>query len=371
MVYLIVLIMIAATAWLEDRYCQINDEVFYGRRMLPIAICILVGLAACRYQAVESDFIRNYRHVLRMHGVSWGDIWKEPNLANAFLRKGIAEFLKDPQWYFLITAAMLMGCYGKAVKCYAPNYYDAVFLFYTIGFYFSANNVTRQAAAAAITISSWRFILKRDLLRYGLLMFLAIHFHRSAILFIPTYFLTWLPFRRNHVYLYAAAAAVIVIFRYPLIAFFQRFLFDNYVGNAYGTTASNPLRLLLTVMHGTYLVILLRNKGNALDAMAYYGIEFPERFYNFITHSTAIAMILALLSATSMLLFSRLAMYWNAQSLFVLMYAADSSERNRRLFRWVALTAGLIWFLIMNFSGKLIPTPYTPFWLYPDRGMIS
>lgn len=72
-----------------------------------------------------------------------------------------------------------------------------IILFFITGFYFLPFNGVRQGVAIAFVLYSYQFIKSRNLLYFCLSIILACLFHKSAILFIPFYFLYHLNLPRK------------------------------------------------------------------------------------------------------------------------------------------------------------------------------
>ena len=74
-----------------------------------------------------------------------------------------------------------------------------VYFFFTSLLVFESMNTIRQAVAQAVLLSAMPALLERRFLRYVLLVCGASLMHRSALIFLPLYFLLnrdWLPRRR-------------------------------------------------------------------------------------------------------------------------------------------------------------------------------
>lgn len=339
--------------------------------VLYFAALILIILSACRYQDYHSDFLTNYKQMIRMYTVPWSDVIKEENVGHAIFRKIIISFFKDPQWYFFFSSFFILVAFIKTVKTYSYDYFLIVVLFYTIGFYFTANNVTRQAIAVAITLLSWKYILECKFIKFLSIMIIAISFHSSAIFFVPMYFISKIKVSKNLMFFYIAFGGTIIIFQKHIVSFFQKYFYSDYTGQTYGTTGSNPIRLLLVAMIAFSLIVITNNIQATNEQIEKKIENNSELFQNFLLHSTFIYIILSILSALSSLMFSRLSMYWDLPMLISLEYSVNVCKKETKsVYRLLLIIGCLSWFLMMVYFGKLCPTPYTPFWWFPSRSNI-
>lgn len=75
----------------------------------------------------------------------------------------------------------------------------ALFYFMPIVF-FEDGGQMRQGIGIALCVYSFRFIVKRQLIPFLLMMFLALGFHKTAIIFVPAYWLVQIPMNRNRIF---------------------------------------------------------------------------------------------------------------------------------------------------------------------------
>ena len=370
MTYFLVLSVSLLIYIFDYGYHQHKNKNITGRASLNTFAFILFIMAAIRYENKYSDFMINYNRIIQAKFMTWVDCFTSGvAVGNALFRKIVAEVFGNPQWYFIITAFIIVYCTVHVIKKYSPSLFLPIFLFYTIGSYFTSNNVTRQAMAVAITMLSWKYIFDRKIFKFLLMVFLASTIHISAIFFLPMYFLSDIKLGRNQYIIYLLFGLGIFVARSPIIHFFQRLVYSNYTETSYGTTGSNPLRLILTGVVAIYLYFYSRNYDNVRKIALEKNENInPELFVNFIGHSTVINILFSIFSVTNMLLLSRMAMYWSFQAILCIVYATKTNEkRNTYILTTVIIAVAIIWFTVMEISGKHVPTPYTPFWMFPDR----
>lgn len=94
------------------------------------------------------------------------------------------------QFYFIATSFFVIYLITVTLKKFSENYFFSILIFITIPiFYLLSFSIIRQFVAISIVFYSLRYIVKRNLLKYLLLIFVAFLFHISAIIATPIYFL--------------------------------------------------------------------------------------------------------------------------------------------------------------------------------------
>ena len=335
---------------------------------------ILALMSACRYQDFGSDFFRNYRHAIEAHNSSWANVLSvDTELLHSIFRKLIVTIFPDPQAYFFVTAIIITAIAVFTIKKYSNDLYLGIILFYAVFGYFSANNLTRQYLAISLTLLSWKYIIGRNPIKYSICMLCAVSFHLSAMVFIPLYILSSRKFSKNFLYAYLVLSVPAIVFRSQIIRLGQRFLYEEYGSGGYGSESSNPLRLVW-VLVCIFALWLLNTKMKREDGLIPKDYDNKDAFYfhNLICHGTVLYCFFSVLSALDMLMFSRVAAYFGQCALIALTNSPVNApnQGNKKMVWIIIFLVAVAWFIAMNYAGKLIPTPYIPFWQVPQRPRI-
>ena len=106
-----------------------------------------------------------------------------------YFNKFVTLFTSNSQWLFILVAIFLSVAIGVFVYKNAKDPFLAILFFVTLGlFQFSMSGI-RQTIAVSITLLSMELIKKRKLFWFLALILLATQFHKSAIFFLPAYFI--------------------------------------------------------------------------------------------------------------------------------------------------------------------------------------
>lgn len=104
------------------------------------------------------------------------------------------------QMLFIVVAFLQVYTFTRFTKYY-PNIYPWTFFFYfTTLFAFFSFNGLRQSLAFTILLWSVYFIYRRQPIKYLILVLLAASIHRSALLFMPFYYLLNYDIIKNQLY---------------------------------------------------------------------------------------------------------------------------------------------------------------------------
>ena len=171
---------------------------------------ILTGLAALRID-VGNDY-GNYVNTFHEIYVG-GYVVTEPGL-NLLVR--LVYFLSGGENYLLvfgIFAAATTFLFLKAMYEQSVDFTWAFALFMLLGLYFRTFNTVRYYFVLALTLYSLRYILKKEIGKFILLILFAAFFHKSVLVVIPLYLLALLPWKKWQVALGAVVAVSLPLFQ--------------------------------------------------------------------------------------------------------------------------------------------------------------
>ncbi len=171
---------------------------------------ILTGLAALRID-VGNDY-GNYVNTFHEIYVG-GYVVTEPGL-NLLVR--LVYFLSGGENYLLvfgIFAAATTFLFLKAMYEQSVDFTWAFALFMLLGLYFRTFNTVRYYFVLALTLYSLRYVLKKEIGKFILLILFAAFFHKSVLVVIPLYLLALLPWKKWQVALGAVVAVSLPLFQ--------------------------------------------------------------------------------------------------------------------------------------------------------------
>lgn len=382
-------------------FSLLENKKYVSRNMYAI-VCflILVVISACRFQNdSSSDFMRNYRQVIKTAYSSWKWILLQSEPIAWIFKKTVIDVFGDPIFFTAIISVFFLWVNFRFARKYAYDISLFVIMFFTVHNYFSVHNVIVQSLSMGFILLAFDYLINRKPIGFAALCTLGVLSHTAAFVFVPIYFLAKIKFTKKSLYVYLAIAFFCVLNIGDFFSVVQKYAYGNYsFSEGYGSGGANSLRLVLALCSAVLLIIFLysieikdvqrmnancggkyRNRKKNVQRAStilpsslngvYFNSKQDEMINNCIAHGTLIYTICIILAVTTNLLFSRVSMFFSP---FVIL-CADRGLRNTRNSRtrfiiYLGLLAFCIaWFIAMNSGGHYTPTPYTPFWEFPER----
>lgn len=224
-IYLTMILTSGLFAALSQVYRERHRNFFLLMAFVPLLL-----VSALRV-GVGVDF-ENYRQIYEeVKDIPWSQNRIEPLY---FLLAQASYFLYDNFQVMVAASALLtQAFFWKAIKAQSCNTFLSVLLYITAGSYFSSLCYIRQYLGLGLVFMSYRFLKERRFLPFAALVLLAAMFHKSMIIALPLYVLTfsfplWLYF------LITGGLVATSAFSEPLTQIAIRLLgYEEYVGTVH------------------------------------------------------------------------------------------------------------------------------------------
>lgn len=228
-IQLLVIVVILITAFVCSN-CNIvsyrEQEIVRKRYVIFLCfICILQS--GLRHVAVGPDTYGYYIMFQDILTTSWNEIFRNfvdvyvngigKDAGYSFLEKVFQIFFPDYRTYLFFIAIFFFISFGQFVYKNTNNLRDVVFAFilYQALFYsFFSITGLRQTVAISLALLGFECIKTRKLIPFLFLMLLAAMMHKSALIFVPFYFVANIKFTKL---MYTASIAV-----FPLLMIAKR-----------------------------------------------------------------------------------------------------------------------------------------------------
>lgn len=198
-IFIFAFLLILVASFLEQ-----NQEIKNKKGLIAFIALVLIIAAGGRTD-VGADFpiYRNlYQRDFPLY-TTYQDVWDKalfrPNAMEIeWLYVLVNKIFFDfgfPFYYitFFVVIVSLTLQFSTIAKYSALPFFSILFYFMP-HYFFSEAGQMRQGLGIAVCVFSLRYIIKRDVWRFLICMFFALGFHKSAIVFIPAYWLVLLPF---------------------------------------------------------------------------------------------------------------------------------------------------------------------------------
>lgn len=153
--------------------------------LLPITL-----ISGFRGESVGAD-TNSYRLMFMRiaEGSSVQNIGERIEPGYILLNKLLAIIWDNPQVIIIVTAIFISFCIGHFIYRYSKEPLLALLFFITLGLFQFTLSGVRQTIALGFVILSYDLVIKRRLVPFLILLIISATFHKTALLFIPSYFI--------------------------------------------------------------------------------------------------------------------------------------------------------------------------------------
>lgn len=153
----------------------------------------------------------------------------------------------------------------------------AIFFYFMPIMFFEDSGQMRQGIGIAFCVFSFKYIKERNLLMYLLIMYIALGFHKTSIIFVPAYWLVKIPLNSTRIFWILVVSLLLSPLEiYKFAGSFFENLTPQDVGGAYtgylndryyGTEVETGLNDIVKII---YIIILIRYDKEACREVLWY-----------------------------------------------------------------------------------------------------
>lgn len=337
-----------------------------NRICLLSVFLILFALSACRLN-VGNDYAK---YVEFMHLVNC-DAYVPTEIGFNLLVKlvyGLSGF-ENYLLVFAIYAFVTVLVFLLAIYEQSDDFPLAFFLFMSLGYYFQTFSTVRYYLVLALAFYSMKFVLRRQWIRFVVLILLGSAFHKSLVVVIPLYLLATLPWKKWQLAI-GALFCTTFLFGQDIYLRIVVFLYPTYKDTEYlegGTSYINILRCIAVLV---FAVIVLCMQNSADKENVWEDRRF--RFYFYLNLGALVLYVFC----SFLPIISRIGYYLTISHILFLPMLLDKveNERWRRMFRLVILVAAILYFgIYMSRAGNegTLILPYKTFFFHDMVNILS
>ena len=328
-----------------------------------LAIFTILFLLSSLRLEVGNDY-GNY--VTTIHEIYVGGYVVTEPLFNAVV-KALCE-LSGGENYLLVFAVfgfITIWIFLKVLYEQSDNFFMAFFLFMTLGIYFRTFNTVRYYFVLAITLYSFRYVLRKEYGKFLLLIGVSALFHKSVLVVIPIYWIAIMPWKKWYVFALTAIAAGMVFFQ-DIIMQIALKLYPSYRDTVYLETESGLSGNLMTLAR--CIVILIFGLLCVKDG---WKEKEENRFY----YKLNFLAILLYLCGSFLPLVGRIGYYLiTAHILYVpAVLGSIRNKKKKKIFTAIVLMAGVVYFLLFLRSANQVGVRVLPYksWLFYEKEFLN
>lgn len=265
----------------------------------------------------------------------------------------LSWFTANRYVFILLITLITYTCLYQSLRRYCDNYPYAVMLFLGLWFFFSFTYL-RQVLGATVAWLSIRYILKRQLLKFLIVWFIAYKIHKSALLFLPLYFIPIKKYSPMTILCVMFVLLILGISPLPNALFMAYGDVNSMVEKNAQCNASASFRVEYFLEAAFFLYVIIRN----------YNL-IPNRRVNVLMLNMALVFCGTLLFFIRSENGGRLSWYYMIGIISTLTYLCTQSERKPLLAPMMIVVSLLLYMRI--YMAWQMPLGY----LYPYKTFLS
>lgn len=256
-IYIVFILFICITAALFNLTKQ-RKEIF----LIFWGICFFF-LYISKDNSVGSDYIKYLNYFLSTNVNDWSfllpDSTPYPNFERGYLTLiQIMSVISQTDFCFRFVIALIMTILPMVlINKYVKPVWMGVFLFFSISLFTNSFSMLRQTIAMYICWFSIPYIINRSFLKFLFIVLLAFLFHKTALVFIPVYFLFNVRLSFGYYSVATIATVVLYIVLMPLMTLLTEMLTLNDYTDA--DVSGGYVLLLFIAFCFIFCAIALRN----------------------------------------------------------------------------------------------------------------
>ena len=218
----------------------------------------LTLVSALRGLTIGRDLINYIPRYSTLGSSDWGSLF---TLADRYsFEYGFAVFCKllymidpDPGFFLIVTSVIIgLGFYKFSKLSKLPL--TTFFIIYSFGLYGSSMNIVRQFLAFSIFVFGIRFLTERKLIKYILVVLLAMSIHTMSILYFLLYCLYIKEFDRKSLIILIGISGILAVIGPSFLgAIISRTSFAWYLSGLGKGSGESTLVLLSFILIGAYI----------------------------------------------------------------------------------------------------------------------
>lgn len=242
------------------------------RQFYLICGFVMLLIMGLRHYSLGSSDTLNYYNAMKRASVSisWENFYNPDYFelgAQVFIYS-LSRIFKDPQWLLVITSLM----YIVAIFYFIDNNSDdiplSITLYIALGLMIFNLQGMRQSIAMSICLFAYEQAKRKHLIRFLVLIIIAVTFHQTAIVFLPVYIVCRLRYSHKNM-LIMSLIALLIITNASRITFIANSLFDRSYNTAVDQGGFVAMLIYIIILIITLLFDYRLKDGNTKTPLLY------------------------------------------------------------------------------------------------------
>lgn len=202
-------------------------EIKKNQKYFLIVFGILVLFLILRAPSVGVD-ADNYKKIFEYyHNVDFSEmlVRGRHEIGFKYYCKIFSLIFNNYSFFLMVTSILSMIGVYYFIKDNSKNYIQSLYIFITFNFYGYFFGILRQCLAISILLYSLKFIKERKLFPFLLSVFLAFLFHKTALVFLPLYFVYNLKIDKKKLVIWGTLIILFLIFKDYILQFILNYIY--------------------------------------------------------------------------------------------------------------------------------------------------
>lgn len=218
-VYFSLILLSALFFVILNAYTEVSGK--NSRKIYSLVIFILIFLVGGLRDTTVGTDIQTYLYNYNNETVNLKSYMNQIDLNSffegfeggfQFLNSILKTFHFNDRLYLMFYSFIFSLSFVIFYYRYSKNFFISILLYITIGNFALSMTGLRQTMAIIIVLYSFKYVIKREFLRFLLLMVIAMSFHLSSVIFIPFYFLFGLNLKKKDIALIFCGLMLLLLF---------------------------------------------------------------------------------------------------------------------------------------------------------------
>lgn len=256
-------------------------------------------------------------------------LWGYPELGYLFFQFIIQKITGNAIFLFAFTSLLIILTHFKFIRDYSIDVVLALFLFVEAGTFYTSFNLVRQIMASGIVLIGTKYLVNKSLIKYCFVVLIASLFHKSAIIMIPAYFISFQKISFNRFIVYSIGIVVVLNVIDFLVRLFGKYAYQVYLeGNNQFMSGYSWKSIIAGFAIASFgLICCLRNKDVMLTN------EKTRVFFNY-----TFLYLLFLLSGLKIMMVERFSSFFSPYAI-ILASNCISKRKSHRILELVVILA--------------------------------
>lgn len=331
----------------------VGDGIYENRANTFMALMtfsfliVMIGLRGG--MADTTAYIQHFKDLPNTYSELTKVIMESDDVKGFYFFAGLIKvFISNDYHVWLFILAMINGiCIAVTLKKYSSNFAFSALLFILTGYFSWMYNGLKQFFVATIMFSVTSLILNKKIIPYMILVLILTLFHKTALIFIPIYFIVTGEAWNKRTLLFIGFVLIAIVFAGKFTNIFNDVVETTSYGKSmelfkYTDNGTNIIRVLVESVP-TIIAFIYREKIKKIST------PIIDLCINMSIMGTGIYIISVILSSGIMI--GRLPIYFTIYNLILLPWLISNlfEKNEKRLIYYIAIMCYFVYFYYQFF----------------------